>query len=78
MGIGYDSTLWTLAQVPALSQKFQVVIFDNRDAGRSSQANSAYAIPGAEFEVIKGEGSSHVVPIERPADFNGLVTNFLS
>ena len=44
MGIGYDSTLWTLAQVPALSRKFQVVIFDNRDAGRSSQATSAYTI----------------------------------
>jgi pimeloyl-ACP methyl ester carboxylesterase len=44
MGIGYDSSLWTLAQVPALSQKFKVVIFDNRDAGRSSQANGAYAI----------------------------------
>jgi len=44
MGFGYDSTLWTLAQVPALSQKFQVVIFDNRDAGRSSQATSAYTI----------------------------------
>jgi pimeloyl-ACP methyl ester carboxylesterase len=44
MGIGYDSTLWTLAQVPALSQKFQIVIFDNRDAGRSSQAISAYTI----------------------------------
>jgi 3-oxoadipate enol-lactonase len=44
MGIGYDCTLWTLAQVPALSQKFQVVIFDNRDAGRSSQAASGYSI----------------------------------
>jgi 3-oxoadipate enol-lactonase len=44
MGIGYDSTLWTLAQVPALSRKFQVVIFDNRDAGRSSPATSAYTI----------------------------------
>jgi 3-oxoadipate enol-lactonase len=44
MGIGYDSTIWTIAQVAALSQKFQVVIFDNRDAGRSSQATSAYTI----------------------------------
>ena len=44
MGIGYDSTLWTLAQVPALSQTFQVIIFDNRDAGRSSQATGAYTI----------------------------------
>jgi pimeloyl-ACP methyl ester carboxylesterase len=33
-----------LAQVPALSQKFQVVIFDNRDAGGRSQATSAYSI----------------------------------
>ncbi|MDQ3366437.1 MAG: alpha/beta hydrolase [Myxococcota bacterium] len=44
MGIGYDSTLWTLAQVPALSKKFKVVIFDNRDVGRSSQAKGAYTI----------------------------------
>jgi 3-oxoadipate enol-lactonase len=44
MGIGYDATLWTLAQVPALSQTFQVVIFDNRDAGRSSKATSPYTI----------------------------------
>jgi 3-oxoadipate enol-lactonase len=44
MGIGYDSTLWTLAQVPALSRSFQVVIFDNRDAGRSSKAIGAYTI----------------------------------
>jgi 3-oxoadipate enol-lactonase len=32
----------------------------------------------AKFEVIKGDGSSHLVPIERPDDFNGLVTKFLS
>jgi len=44
MGIGYDATLWTLAQVPALSQMFQVVIFDNRDAGRSSNATGPYTI----------------------------------
>ena len=44
MGIGYDATLWTLAQVPALSQMFQVIIFDNRDAGRSSNATGPYAI----------------------------------
>ncbi len=44
MGIGYDSTLWTLAQVPALSKGFKVIIFDNRDAGRSSRASGAYSI----------------------------------
>ena len=44
MGIGYDATLWTLAQVPVLSRMFQVVIFDNRDVGRSSIATGPYTI----------------------------------
>ena len=44
MGIGYDSSLWTLAQVPALSTQFQVVLVDNRDAGRSSKASHPYQI----------------------------------
>lgn len=44
MGIGYDSSLWTLQQVPALSTQFRVVILDNRDAGRSSRADRPYTI----------------------------------
>jgi 3-oxoadipate enol-lactonase len=44
MGIGYDSSLWTLAQVPALSTQFQVILVDNRDAGRSSKARHPYRI----------------------------------
>jgi 3-oxoadipate enol-lactonase len=44
MGIGYDSSLWTLQQVPGLSTRFRVVIFDNRDAGRSSRARQPYTI----------------------------------
>ena len=44
MGIGYDSSLWTLAQVPALSTQFRVVLVDNRDAGRSSKASQPYEI----------------------------------
>ena len=44
MGIGYDSSLWTLQQVPALSTRFQVVLLDNRDAGRSSRADHPYTI----------------------------------
>ena len=37
----------------------------------------ASKIPGARFEVINGDGASHVVPIERPDDFNSLVVRFL-
>jgi 3-oxoadipate enol-lactonase len=44
MGIGYDSSLWTLEQVPALSTRFQVVVLDNRDVGRSSTATGPYTI----------------------------------
>jgi 3-oxoadipate enol-lactonase len=44
MGIGYDSSLWALHQVPALSKRFHVVTFDNRDAGRSSKASGPYTI----------------------------------
>jgi 3-oxoadipate enol-lactonase len=44
MGIGYDSSLWTLQQVPALSTRFRVVLLDNRDAGRSSRADEPYTI----------------------------------
>jgi pimeloyl-ACP methyl ester carboxylesterase len=44
MGIGYDSGLWMLQQVPALSRRFQVIVFDNRDAGRSSRALHPYTV----------------------------------
>ena len=38
----------------------------------------ADAIPDARFETIRGDGSSHVLPIERPGEFNQLVLDFLS
>jgi 3-oxoadipate enol-lactonase len=38
----------------------------------------ASGIPGARFEIVTGDGSSHVVPLERPDDFNRLVMNFLA
>lgn len=44
MGIGGDSTMWAPFQVPAFSTKFQVIVFDNRDAGRSSKAVTSYTI----------------------------------
>jgi len=44
MGIGGDSTMWTPYQVPAFSTNYQVIVLDNRDAGRSSKATSSYTI----------------------------------
>ena len=44
MGIGYDSTLWGLHQVPFFSKHFKTIVFDNRDAGRSSKATKPYSI----------------------------------
>ncbi|WP_347056920.1 alpha/beta fold hydrolase [Blastococcus sp. HT6-30] len=38
----------------------------------------ADAIPGAQFELLTGPGSSHGVHIERPEDLARLVTGFLS
>ena len=38
----------------------------------------ASAIPGARFEIIKGGGSSHAALLERPDEFNQLVTEFLA
>jgi 3-oxoadipate enol-lactonase len=62
MGIGYDATLWTLAQVPALSRMFQVVIFDNRDVGRSSIATGPYSIADMADDVV---GLLDALQIER-------------
>jgi 3-oxoadipate enol-lactonase len=38
----------------------------------------AEGIPSARFEIVTGDGSSHVMPLERPDDFNQLVMNFLA
>jgi 3-oxoadipate enol-lactonase len=38
----------------------------------------ASGIPGARLEVLAGDGASHVVALERPDDFNRLVTAFLA
>jgi 3-oxoadipate enol-lactonase len=37
----------------------------------------ARGIPGARLEVVTGDGSSHVLPLERPDDFNQLVMNYV-
>lgn len=38
----------------------------------------ADAIPNAKFELLSGPGSSHVLPLERPDDFNKMVLSFLN
>ena len=43
MGLGADSLAWAL-QVPAFSQHFRTVIFDNRDAGQSSYVEDRYEV----------------------------------
>ena len=42
-GLGMDLTGYML-QVPVFSEHFQVIVFDNRDVGRSSEATGTYSI----------------------------------
>lgn len=43
MGLAVDTLGWTL-QVPAWSQHFRTIVFDNRDVGQSSQAAASYEV----------------------------------
>jgi 3-oxoadipate enol-lactonase len=43
MGLAADTLSWVL-QIPAWSQRFRTIAFDNRDVGRSSYAESEYEI----------------------------------
>lgn len=66
MGIGYDSSLWTLAQVPAFPIQFRVVLVDNRDAGCSSEASRPYNIADMAYDLagvldVLGIPSTHMV-----------------
>jgi pimeloyl-ACP methyl ester carboxylesterase len=44
MGLGASAIAWD-AQVPALAREYQLVIFDNRGAGRSEKPAEPYSIP---------------------------------
>lgn len=44
MGLSADTIGWTL-QVPAWSQRYRTIIFDNRDVGQSSEASGEYEVP---------------------------------
>lgn len=43
MGFGGDHTAWAF-QVPALSERYRVIAFDNRGAGQTDQPDAPYAI----------------------------------
>jgi pimeloyl-ACP methyl ester carboxylesterase len=43
MGLSADTLAWTL-QVPAWSQRFRTIVFDNRDVGQSSEADGEYEV----------------------------------
>ena len=51
MGLGVDRVGW-LPQIPALSEHHQVVVFDNRDAGRSSRTEGPYEISDMAGDVL--------------------------
>jgi pimeloyl-ACP methyl ester carboxylesterase len=59
---------WWYCQVPTLSKHFQVVVFDNRGAGRSDQPAMDYSIPlfadyTAALMKALGLSSAHVLGI---------------
>jgi pimeloyl-ACP methyl ester carboxylesterase len=43
MGLSADTLGWTL-QVPAWSQRYRTIVFDNRDVGQSSEASGEYEV----------------------------------
>jgi len=43
-GLGADTYLWS-KQVPAFSERFRVVVFDNRGSGQSDKPDEPYSIP---------------------------------
>lgn len=51
MGLGGDLQAWA-NQVPALSQHFRVITFDNRGAGRTSAPDRPYSIEGMAEDAV--------------------------
>jgi 3-oxoadipate enol-lactonase len=51
MGLGADHLAWAL-QVPALSEHFKVITFDNRDCGQSSYVDHPYEITDMAADTI--------------------------
>ncbi len=43
MGLGADTLAW-IPQLPALSQRYRTIVFDNRDVGRSDYVDEPYEV----------------------------------
>lgn len=51
MGLGVDVSDWG-PQIPALSGRYRTIVFDNRDVGRSSYADSPYAVADMALDTV--------------------------
>ena len=76
-GLGADTTLWS-KQVPAFSERFRVVVFDNRGSGQSDKPDEPYSIPMFAADTV---GLMQALGIERAhvvgASLGGLVAQEL-
>jgi 3-oxoadipate enol-lactonase len=60
-GLGVESSGWAM-QIPAFTEQFRVIAFDNRDVGRSSRAAGAYDVADMADDVA---GLMGVLKVER-------------
>jgi pimeloyl-ACP methyl ester carboxylesterase len=63
---GFGADVWLPAQVPALAESTQVIIFDPRGCGRSSQPSTEYTIGDMAADVVGlldhlGLGAAHIL-----------------
>ena len=76
-GLGADTTLWS-KQVPAFSERFRVVVFDNRGSGESDKPDEPYSIPMFAADTV---GLMTALGIERAhvvgASLGGLIAQEL-
>src|SRR5262249_35957924 len=63
---GFAADVWLPAQVPALAESTQVIVFDPRGCGRSSQPSTEYTIGDMAADVVGlldhlGLGAAHIL-----------------
>jgi 3-oxoadipate enol-lactonase len=78
MGFMMNAAAWA-PQIPAFAERYRVIAFDNRGAGRSSQPDGAYTIPRMATDAVGlldhlGVGSAHVLG----ASMGGMIAQELA